>query len=1161
MIQQQLEGGVPDLAHLQSTMHAIELACSSIQMHTNSAAAEATLLSLNQATRPYKLCQFILENSQVANARFQAAAAIRDAAIREWSSLPADDKKGLIGFCLCYVMQRASSPEGYVQAKVSSVAAQLMKRGWLEHTVAEKETFFYQVNQAIIGIHGLDVQFTGINFLESLVSEFSPSTSSAMGLPREFHEQCRKSLELHYLKTFYCWAKDAAVSVATRITESDTEVPEAKVCTAALRLMLQILNWEFQPKSTPAKAGINAFSPGIRTDTTATKRSDCHVAQLGPAWRDALLTSGHIGWIVSLYAALREKFSAGAYWLDCPIAVSARKLIVQFCSVTGSIFVSGNDHMQENHLVQLLSGIMHWIDPPHTIAQAIESGRSESEMLDGCRALLSMATVANSILFDNLLKSIRPFGTLTLLSNLMSEVIKVQMTKRCDEETWSWEARDILLDTWTILLTPIEPSGGNAMIPPDGINAAANVFAFIAESELKAASASALDEDDGSDYLQASISSMDERLISYALIGRAAVNVTIPLLSRLFSERVALLHQGRGVMDPTPTLEELYSLLLIIGHVLADEAEGETPVIPNSIQSHFGDTLETENHPVVILSVSIIKFAEQSLNPEMRAAVFSPRLMEAVIWFLARWSCTYLLSEEIGESDLHLIQNSRKTLLSFFGEYNQGKVVLDIIVRVSVTTLMSYPGEKDLQALTCSELLRALVRRRRICTTLILLDSWRELASSFANEEALFLLNAANQRSLAETLVRSASGIKNSESVYQYIRDLMGAVTKHLIELSNKSDIKNISQQPDVIFSLSCLLERLRGAVRASEPRLQKALWEMGFSIMNPVLVLLEVYKNESTVIYLLLKFVVDWVDGQIAYLEARETSAVADFSTRLLQLYSSHNIGKISISLSSSLASEANTEKYKDLRALLQLLSSFCSKDLIDFSSDSDESQSTNISEVVYLGLHIVTPLISLELLKYPKLCHDYFSLLSHMLEVYPETVVRLNSEAFLHVLGTLDFGLHHQDTEIVNMCLRSLKALAAYHYKATASGSLGLGSHATVVKDVHGNTQDGIFSRFLQVLLQILLFEDYSPDLVSPAADALFPLILCEQGLYQKLASELIERQANPEFKSRLATAFHMVTNSNQLSTDLDRMNYQRFRKNINAFLVEVRGFLRTV
>lgn len=46
----------------------------------------------------------------------------------------------------------------------------------------------------------------------------------------------------------------------------------------------------------------------------------------------------------------------------------------------------------------------------------------------------------------------RPFGTLALLSTLMCEVIKVLMTNNTDEETWSWEARDILLDTWTTLL-------------------------------------------------------------------------------------------------------------------------------------------------------------------------------------------------------------------------------------------------------------------------------------------------------------------------------------------------------------------------------------------------------------------------------------------------------------------------------------------------------------------------------------------------------------------------------------------------------------------------------------------------------------------------------------------------------------------------------------
>ncbi|XP_048323988.1 uncharacterized protein LOC107412327 isoform X2 [Ziziphus jujuba] len=1085
-------GGTPDLAQLQSTMHAIELACTSIQMHMNPAAAEATILSLSQSRQPYQACKFILENSQVANARFQAASAIRDAAIREWGYLTSDDKINLISFCLGFVMQHANSPEGYVQAKVSSVAAQLLKRGWLDFTTAEKEAFFNQVNQAVSGIHGVDVQYTGINFLESLVSEFSLSTSSAMGLPREFHEECRKSLEMNYLKTFYCWARDAALSVTNRITESDSAIPEVKACTAALRLMVQILNWDFVCNSSGGATSTSIFQVGGRQASDSPKRSECNLVQPGPAWRDILVTSGHIGWLLNLYSALRQKFSCEGYWLDCPIAVSARKLIVQFCSLTGTIFPSDNAQMHEHHLLQLLSGIIQWIDPPDAVSKAIESGKSESEMLDGCRTLLSIATVATPSIFDQLLKSIRPFGTLTLLSTLMGEVVKILMTNNSEEEAWSWEARDILLDAWTALLVPLDRNGGNELLLPEGKNAAANLFALIVEAELKAAAASAFKDDADSDYLQASISAMDERLSSYALIGRAAIDATIPLLSRLFSERFTRLNQGRGIVDLTETLEELYSLLLITGHVIADEGEGETPLVPNAVQTHFSYVVEADKHPVIILFSSIIRFSEQSLDPEMRQSVFSPRLMEA---------------------------------------------------------------------LTCFQLLHTLVRQKHICLHIVALDSWHDLANAFANEKSLLLLNTAHQRSLAQTLVRSASGIRNSESANQYVRDLMGHMARYLVELSSKSDFKVVAQRPDIILSVSCLLERLRGASSASEPRTQKAIYELGFSVMNPVLVLLEVYKHESAVIYLLLKFVVAWVDGQISYLEAQETAVVVNFCMSLLQLYSSHNIGKISLSLSSSLLSEAKTEKYKDLRALLQLLSNLCSKDLVDFSSESIDTQGTNISQVVYFGLHIVTPLISLDLLKYPKLCYDYFSLLSHMLEVYPETVAQLDSESFCRVVASLDFGLHHQDTEIIDMCLRSLRALASYHYGETRAGKAGLGSHATGVTDPSGNLQEGIFSRFLHSLLQLLLFEDYSPDLVSSAADALLPLMLCEQGVYQRLANELIERQSIPALKSRLVNALQSLTGTNQLSTTLDRKNYQIFRKNLNKFLIDVRGFLRTM
>ncbi|KAK3043139.1 hypothetical protein RJ639_000028, partial [Escallonia herrerae] len=1152
---------------------------------------------------------------------------------------------------------------------------------------------YIQVKQAVIGSHGLDTQFSGINFLESLVSEFSPSTSTAMGLPREFHEQCRTSLELDYLKAFYCWAQDAALSVTNRIIGSNSAVPEVRVCSAALRLMLQILNWDFRYNTNVegAQKSIDVFYTGVRQDSNSAKRSDYALVQPGSSWHDVLISSGHIQWLLSLYGALRQKFSCEGYWLDCPIAVSSRKLIVQFCSLTGTVFPSDNGRTQGQHLLQILSGIIQWIEPPDAISKAIRLGKSESEMLDGCRALLSVATVTTPLIFDQLLKSIRPFGTLSLLSALMSEVLKDLMANNSEEETWSWVARDILLDTWTTLLVPRDSASQNTLLPPEGINAAASLFALIVESEMKAASASA-SSDENEDYLQASIVGMDERLSSFALIAQAAIDVTIPLLTRLFAERFTRLHQGRGKSDPTETLEELYSLLLITGHVLADEGLGETPLrsptyattaigsrvsrmlnladsgiaaikdspagaggvggvldayflacsvilavvvnlgVPQAIQNHMMESRETE-HPVVVLSSSIIKFAEQSLDPEMRASFFSPRLMEAVIWFLARWSCTYLMpSEESGdkarssENDYEpqlQPHHAKGKALGFFGEDNQGKAVLDIIVRISTTTLVSYPGEKDLQELACHQLFHGLVRRRNVCAHLVALvpvaaalhhqataalppsccrivaspDSWRCLANTFANDRILFSLNATHQRSLAQSLVLSASGMATPEASNQYVRDLMGHMTAYLVELSGKNDLKDVAQQPDVILLVTCLLERLRGGASASEPRTQKAIYEMGFTAMNPVLIFLKVYKHEvvgegyqvdnevacgygsrvkvvktdkfseSAVVYLLLKFVVDWVDAQIIYLEAQETIVVINFCMSLLQLYSSHNIGRMSLSLSSSLLSEANTEKYKDLRALLQLLSNLCAKDLVDFSSDPIEAHGTNISQactscaVVYLGLHIVSPLITLDMLKYPKLCHDYFYLLSHMLEVYPEMILQLNHEALAHVLGNLDFGLHHQDAEVVDMCLRALKALASYHYKEISASKVGLGLHATVYKDPDGNLQDGILSRFLRSLLQFLLFDDYSTDLVSAAADALLPLILCEQDLYQRLGNELIERQGNPAFRSRLVNALQLLTSSNNVSSKLDRPNYQKFRKNLQSFLIEVRGFLRTI
>ncbi|KAI7987379.1 hypothetical protein LOK49_LG13G00398 [Camellia lanceoleosa] len=133
--------------------------------------------------------------------------------------------------------------------------------------------------------------------------------------------------------------------------------------------------------------------------------------------------------------------------------VSARKLIVQFCSLTGAVFPSDEGQMQEQHLLQLLAGILQWINPPDVVSKAIECGKSESEMLDDCRALSAIASIVTPLVFDQLLKSI--------------------------SQRISWMSE---------------------LLPLEGINLMTNLFALIVESELKAASKIASLDESESEY-------------------------------------------------------------------------------------------------------------------------------------------------------------------------------------------------------------------------------------------------------------------------------------------------------------------------------------------------------------------------------------------------------------------------------------------------------------------------------------------------------------------------------------------------------------------------------------------------------------------------------------------------------------------------------------
>ena len=125
----------------------------------------------------------------------------------------------------------------------------------------------------------------------------------------------------------------------------------------------------------------------------------------------------------------------------------------------------------------------------------------------------------------------------------------------------------------------------------------------------------------------------------------------------------------------------------------------------------------------------------------------------------------------------------------------------------------------------------------------------------------------------------------------------------------------------------------------------------------------------------------------------------------------------------------EAEEEQYRDLTLLMELLTNLLSKDFIDLSpADSGEtaeevgnfggttyqphldsiSQVVTAADVCLLGLNIIMPLMSAELLKFPNLClqvskkfrhqinsnccSQYFKTIAFVCEIYPEKITSLD-------------------------------------------------------------------------------------------------------------------------------------------------------------------------
>ena len=101
----------------------------------------------------------------------------------------------------------------------------------------------------------------------------------------------------------------------------------------------------------------------------------------------------------------------------------------------------------------------------------------------------------------------------------------------------------------------------------------------------------------------------------------------------------------------------------------------------------------------------------------------------------------------------------------------------------------------------------------------------------------------------------------------------------------------------------------------------------------------------------------------------------------------------------------------------------------------DKDDQSLTAIDACLY-GLNIIMPLMSVELLKYPALCFQYFNLIRIISEFHADKFFELPENLLKTVFQTIELGLNSFGQEIVPLCCYFIRDLAFHIYEQTKAG-----------------------------------------------------------------------------------------------------------------------------
>ncbi|KAI5600573.1 hypothetical protein Peur_004070 [Populus x canadensis] len=535
--------------------------------------------------------------------------------------------------------------------------------------------------------------------------------------------------------------------------------------------------------------------------------------------------------------------------------------------------------------------------------------------------------------------------------------------------------------------------------------------------------------------------------------------------------------------------------------------------------------------------LQLINVTDSGLHSQRYGELSKQRLDRAILTFFQHFRKSY-----VGDQAVHSSKQLYARLSELLG-LSDHLLLLNVIVSKIATNLKCYTESEEVINHTLSLFLE-LASGYMTGKLLLKLDAIKFIVANHTREHFPFLEEYRSSRSRTTFYYTIGWLIFMEDSPVKF-KSSMEPLLQVFLRLETTPD--SMFRTDAVKYALIGLMRDLRGiAMATNSRRTYGLLFDWLYPAHMPLLLKgISHWTDTPEVTTPLLKFMAEFVLNKAQRLTFDSSSPNGILLFR--------EVSKLIVAYGTRILSLPNVAdiygyKYKGIWICLTILSRALAGNYVNFGVFELYGDRA-LSDALDIALKMTLSIPLADILAFRKLTRAYFAFLEVLFSSHIVFVLNLDTNTFMHIVGSLESGLKGLDTNISSQCASAVDNLAAYYFNNITMGEVPT-SPTAINLARHIADCPNLFPEILKTLFEIVLFEDCGNQW-SLSRPMLSLTIISEQ-IFSDLKAQILASQPVDQHQ-RLALCFDKLMAD--VTRSLDSKNRDKFTQNLTVFRHEFR------